>query len=288
MRSFQKFSARVQTAIDSAPFHINAFPDGTPWIEFYRVEDTYLLRFPGLADFSVSNDGTTVTGTPQPGISQATLDHLYLNQVQPLASGKQGALTYHASAVDLGPGAIAFLAPAGYGKSTLAAAFAVNGFSFITDDALVVQRNDTGWMVRPSHPSVRLWADSHAELLPTDAVKADAVGYTTKSRFLGSDALKYCDQERPLLAIYALLDNNAQTLAINPQSAAQAAITLSQHAFLLNVTDRALLSRYFDATTQLANAVPLYTLDYPRLYKTLPDLVTSLAKHGISHLEKAE
>ena len=54
-------------------------------------------------------DGGTVQGFPAPGVSSPTVEHLYLNQVQPLALGRQGKLVCHASAIESPGGALAFL-----------------------------------------------------------------------------------------------------------------------------------------------------------------------------------
>ena len=132
-------SARHQTAVGDAPFHVWAFPDGTLWTEFYRANGGYLLRFPDLADFQVSADGLSVTCLPAPEVSEATSQHLYLNQVLPLVLSKLGKLVFHASAVEVDDGAVVFAAESGRGKSTLAASFAVSGSRFLTDDGLVVE-----------------------------------------------------------------------------------------------------------------------------------------------------
>ena len=72
--------ARPQSALEEAPFHDYVFDDGTVWTEFYRLGNGYLLRFPGLADFEVSLDGTEVVSHPAVGADAATVEHLYLNQ----------------------------------------------------------------------------------------------------------------------------------------------------------------------------------------------------------------
>ena len=99
-----------QAPLASEPFHVNRLPDGTLWAEFYRVPAGYLIRFPRLADFMVPSDGSTILIYPVPGISASTVEHLYLNQVWPLAQSRAGKTVAHASAVEIGDGAIAFLA----------------------------------------------------------------------------------------------------------------------------------------------------------------------------------
>ena len=66
-----------------APFHEWALQDGTLWPLFFRTAAGYLLRFPDLADFTVSPDGREVSVYPARGVSDQTIEHLYLNQVLP-------------------------------------------------------------------------------------------------------------------------------------------------------------------------------------------------------------
>ena len=157
MVSFDLASVHPQMQLPHTPFHQWIFPDDTPWLEFFRTETGYLLRFPELADFRVSMDGLKVTCSPAPDVSEETTRHLYLNQVLPLALSKLGKLVFHASAVEVGDSAVAFVGESGRGKSTLAASFALNGFRFLTDDGMVVEANDDSYLSFPSHPSIRLW-----------------------------------------------------------------------------------------------------------------------------------
>jgi hypothetical protein len=131
--------ARPQPPPEHPPLHEWAFPDGTLWTQFYRTQTGYLLRFPDLADFEVSADGRVVEGWPAPGVTEDTAQHLYLNQVLPLALSKQGKLVFHASAVEIHGVAVAFMGASGKGKSTLAAGFASAGYRFLTDDGLMVE-----------------------------------------------------------------------------------------------------------------------------------------------------
>ncbi|MBK9199490.1 HPr kinase/phosphorylase [Candidatus Skiveiella danica] len=155
--------------LQEAPFHQWSFPDGTLWTQFSRQGDGYLLRFPDLADFEVSADGAAVLGFPAPGVTSPTVEHLYLNQVLPLALSRQGKLVLHGSAVDIGGQGVAFLGESGRGKSTLAASFASEGTRFLTDDGLLLEWVDGRCMILPSHPSIRLWKDSQDALISNSA-----------------------------------------------------------------------------------------------------------------------
>ena len=135
---------RPQVAPETKPFHEYVFDDGTVWTEFFRTGDGYLLRFPDLADFEVSADGTEVVAHPVDGTDAATIEHLYINQLVPLALSRQGHPAFHASAVTMPRGVVAFLGKSGMGKSTLAASFALRDASFLTDDSLIIEENEDG------------------------------------------------------------------------------------------------------------------------------------------------
>ena len=52
---------------------------------FYRLGESFLIRFSGLADFIVSGNADKIKATPVPGISHGLLKEAYHNLVFPLA-----------------------------------------------------------------------------------------------------------------------------------------------------------------------------------------------------------
>jgi len=261
------------------PFHQWVSPDGTLWTQFFRIDIGYMLRFPDLADFRVSADGLNVSCTPAPDVSEATTQHLYLNQVLPLALSKMGKLVFHASAVEVGDSAVVFVADSGRGKSTLAASFATNGFRFLTDDGLVVEAGGDGYLAFPSHPSIRLWQDSQEVLMPSETETAPSLDFTSKARFLAGKDVIFCDQPRSLRRVYFLGDGSAPKLIFQRMTAAEAFIEWVKHSFLLDVEEKSLLAGQFDQVTQLARQPIYYRLDYPRHFKELTQVRQAIVKH---------
>jgi len=280
MVEFTLLPTRIQTPVTIEPFHSWAFPDGTLWTAFYRTNGGYLLRFPGLADFQISADGVNVSCFPAPGVSEATSQHLYLNQVLPLMLSKLGKQVFHASAVEVAEGAIVFAAESGRGKSTLAASFSVNGFRFLTDDGLVLEPTAGGYHVLPSHPSIRLWADSEEALIAPDTKIAPALSFTSKSRFLAGDTIRFCDQPRPLRRAYFLGDGSAIQLKFERLSAAEALMEWVKHSFLLDIEEKSRLASHFDQVAKLANQPIHYRLDYPRRFEDLPHIRQAILEHA--------
>jgi len=271
---------REQRPVGSAPFHTYLLDDNTVWTEFYRLESAYLLRFPGLADFEVSLDGRTVLAHPTGEADSSTVEHLYLNQLYPLALSRQGRPAFHASVVAVPGGCLAFLGKSGAGKSTLAISFALAGDAFLTDDALVVDDTTGPVLAIPGHASLRLWQDSVEALVRPDTTRAGRICYSDKARLLAGEALPYDNTPRPLLCAYVLQDKEPADVSIRPLRGGERQMAWIQNSFLLDITDRDLLARHFDWTHRIAGKVPTFALDYERDYDLLPQVRRAILRHA--------
>lgn len=267
---------RLQASTVAKPFHSWAAPDGSVWMNFYREEDGFLLRFPGLADFHVAPDGSEAFCWCVPGIDTATHEHLFLNQVAPLMQSARGELIFHASAVECTSGAIAFFGESGRGKSTLAASFAMSGNRFLTDDGLTLAQNSEGYTVLPSHPSVRMWDDTKAALHTELMAMAAPVSYTEKARVLAGEELPHCDEPRPLIAAFFLGSGNSKDISFHQLKGADALTGWMSNMFVLDVQDQNRIRKNFQAVAGLVASIPAVALDYPRRYDALDDLRASI------------
>jgi hypothetical protein len=280
MIRYRTMAARPQSKLATTPFHYYTVDDDTVWTEFHRSGDGYLLRFPDLADFEVSADGKEVVAWPANDDDGATVEHLYINQMVPLALSRQGRPTFHASVVTVPGGVIAFLGQSGMGKSTLAASFALNGASFLSDDALLVEETESGCLVQPSHPSIRLWEDSVEQLVDASSSTSIPISYSTKARLLAGDALTYSAEPQRLLAAYVLESNDASQVAIRTLAGVDRHMAWVQNSFLLDIEDADLLKQHFDWTHRIASAIPTFALDYPRDYGILPEVRNAVQQHA--------
>lgn len=277
---FHLAEARPQQPLDQTPYQW-VFPDGAVWTGFYRRGKDFLLRFPDLADFEVSADGFGVRCWPAPGISEDSLQHLYLNQVLPLALSQRGKQVFHASAIETPVGAVAFMAESGRGKSTLAASFATSGHRFLTDDALLLEEIENGYAVLPSPPSIRLWDDSRDALISEDAQQAPAVQYTPKARILFGGSVAFCQTAQPLRRVYFLGDGCATDLTFQRMQPSQALINPVKNTFLLDIDARQTLATHFDQLTKMVAMPIFYELDYPRRYDELPRVREAILRHAM-------
>lgn len=253
MVAFTWVDARFQAPVEDSPFHTWTTAAGTAWAIFYRSGADYLLRFPGLADFQIGSNGCWVRCWSVPDVSDDTVQHLYLNQVVPLALSRQHRLVLHGSAVEIADAAVVFLGQSGAGKSTLAASFATNGYRMLSDDGVLLEYCQDAYQVRPSHPSIRLWADSQAALFGRHARLAPPVQYTDKARILADERAVFCPQARSLQRIYLLGDGTAKSPVFWPVTARDALIELVKHSFMLEVEAPEMLAFHFERLTALAN-----------------------------------
>ena len=279
---------KVQQELLSAPFHRWSSEDGSDWCFFYRFDSEYLLRFPDLADFSINSPTLDIMCSPVPGVSGAVLTQLYFNQILPLVQSHSGELVFHASAIVIDELAIAFVGVSGRGKSTLAASFSSNDYKFLTDDGLLVKRVGGVYQVNPSHPSIRLWEDSQAAILGTDAQSEAPLDYTSKLRFPASDKILHYDKPCPLHRVYFLGDSETSEITFTKLSPQEAMVELIKHSFILDVVDRKIMAKHFDAISKISSLDNFYRLDYPRNYDELANVRRIILEHaGLSNKKLA-
>jgi hypothetical protein len=279
--SYRLMPAREQAPYGGHPFHTWKGQSGGVWVAFYRTGDGYFLRFPRLADFEISAGGADALCWPTPDLPEGTREQLFLNQVLPLMLSEQGRLVFHASCVECGAGAIAFLGSTGRGKSTLAAAFAADGIRFLTDDVLVVKPDGDAYLALPSHPSIRLWSDSREALMRHASSFAPPVHYSEKSRILAAGDLLHCAEPRRLLSAYTLGMEGSGKVAFRSLRGADAVAGWLRHAFVLDVEDRTLLRKNLEDVAGLTGTVPLASVDYPRCYDELGRVRKAIVQHAV-------
>lgn len=174
------------------------------WTQVADTEDLWVGRadrwtvacLDGAADLAVSHDGTRIVVRPHDDLAGAALSHLVLDVAMPLRLAVLGRTVLHATAVALDNQAVAFTAPSGAGKSTMAVAWCARGAVLVADDCLEVRRRGDGpLMVVPSYPGSRLRPDAAARLAVGSSLADGGAG----KRFVGS--LPHATGHVPLAAV---------------------------------------------------------------------------------------
>jgi hypothetical protein len=265
-------------------FHHWRFGRQPPWLSFARVDEGYLLRFPSLADFHVSGDGAFIRACPSPALPDDTLRHLLVDQVLPLALSRRGRVLLHASAVHLrATGTVAFVGPAGRGKSTLAAALGSRGGRILCDDCLALEPCAGGAQALPAYPGLRLWPDAASRLGPAGLRDEGVAHYTAKRRVSGG-LLGFHPRPSPLRALFLISERGAEgpTVSIRRCRASAGLMGLVKYAYLLDIEDREHLARAFQALASLATSVPVLRLRLRDGHSRLADAADAIAAYAQS------
>jgi hypothetical protein len=246
---------------------------GDPALALARTAGGYLLRFPHLADFSMSADGRRVQAWPAPGVNAETVRHLLLDQALPRLLAHQGRLALHAGAARVGAQAIAWLGPTGAGKSTLAASFHSAGYPLLSDDGLLLSAAREGVQALGTYPSLRLWPAAAADLFGKAPPTAPMAHYSSKQRLLLEVDADEVDGPLPLKALFVLAPVRAMTetaVTLIPISARAACMALITNAFQLDVTDKRRAADALALAAACAARIRAFRLVFPRAFGALP------------------
>jgi hypothetical protein len=178
-------------------------------VRSYVTPQGFRLAYDDTGVFDVTGGGREIRWhrTESVDLEAGRLD--VLGRVLALALHASGWLSLHGSAVALAEGAVAFLAPKGNGKSTLAFALMRAGAARMTDDTVVIGSGSPA-IVRPGVQSVRLFRDS-ADWLSAPAPIAGTSDIKATFGQLSEDARRLT--RAPLAALYLLESVPAGTIA---------------------------------------------------------------------------
>lgn len=161
----------------------------------------------GRLDFRIDSEGTRIAATWTLSVIEE-VTALLLGPILGCVLRLRGVLCLHACAVKVGGRAIVMVGDSGMGKSTLAAAFARQGYPVLCDDIAALDDRDRHWSVLPGYPRLRLWPEAVQALYGSENDLARIFSFTRK-RFMdltadGGAGWRFHDQPLPLAALYVL------------------------------------------------------------------------------------
>lgn len=235
------------------------------------------IRYTGIVDFLICDDGARVEAHPVPGASREAVTYLYRNQVVPLQGSLCGEIVLHGSAVSSSAGALLFLAPSGFGKSTLVAYLSLQGYPLLADDAVRLQREEGCTTLQPGSPSVRLWGDSLQALdLAGGHCTQPGAEYTDKYCVEARNGTQACQHAQPLGGIFLLGELCVEKPQLEAASGSDTLVQLVQQCFALPAMSVKRKSRNLIKLAELLDGVPVWHLDYPHSYEALPAIAALL------------
>jgi hypothetical protein len=253
-------------------------PDGTLWSTYASAPDgTYLLRYDAVGvEVGIDPATRSVELVGPADLAETTRGHLVIDQVVPHLAALDGGLVLHASAVEVSGQALAFVAPSGFGKSSLAAAFVQRGAPLLSDDYLLLERDGPRYLAASAYPGLRLWTDS-ADHFGGGAVGLPEVAHYTDKRRLAveGEALPAL----PLGAIVALgrpPRPDQPPCAIGRIRGGDAFISVFQQIFRVDRAGRALQQSELQRVSDLVEAVPVLLIQHRRDYALLPEVLATI------------
>lgn len=240
--------------------------DGVPLLSILRTPAGIVVRYIDGEVYLFESDAITVYSAE--GGRYALMQSRLLSIVMSYWLELRGVTMLHASAAKVGPGAVAFVADSGTGKSTMAAHLTASGAELLADDLLACGASGTGVTVWPSFPSLRLWPHQAQHFFgSTDGMEV-ATPLETKLRLdVGPGGYgRFCADAQPLLGIYVLkrVEDAESDVEIVPiGTAAEKVRSLAQHSFVRRLVSASGMSATrFGVLAGLVERVPVYHLVY--------------------------
>lgn len=239
-----------------------------------KCRDEFVLRFPDVADFFVSDDGRSVGIVAKPGCSPDTVRHLLLDQALPRLLAHRGRLVLHAGASDLVGDAVAFVGESGRGKSTLVASLSDAGHPALSDDALIVTPEPDGCTCLALYPALRLWPDSMAGLALGTNGDQPTGGNSSKRRLPIPKGTAGAPIK--LSALFILKEGpgggSVPRITATPLSRREACVALLRASFQLDIGNPATAAKTLEQAALVARRLPIFGLSYSREYPLLPEV----------------
>ncbi len=242
------------------------------------------LVYDDTGSFDISADGTHIDWAQPADPDLTSVRKDVLGRVLAICLHQQGVVALHGSAVQVSDVAIAFLAPKFHGKSTTAATLVESGAKLLADDIVAVSTGNRP-VVLPSVPFVQLWKDSAARVATGSvSVQGNETGRKLQRRWGGSQ--QNADAAAPLDAVYLLapvLPDAATGIRRIRLSGVEGALALLGQAKVANLLGVERRADLLQATSELADRIPVYRLEVPRDFERLPELTAALWQWHAPH-----
>jgi hypothetical protein len=261
---------------------------GIPILRIWKIGGGNFSRlaYSDGTQFWLDRDGTELWGTWPGNVTIEDAATYLLGPVLGRVLRLRGVTCLHASAVAFDEQAVAFVGPAGAGKSTTAAALALHGHAILSDDVVTLAELDGSFYVHPAYPYLSLWPESVQSIYGSaDALPRFSANYDKRCLSLGKQKLRFQEHPLPLAAIYILGERRGDPApAIEEVRPQQAFLSLVANTFGTNVVDGSMRAKEFETLGRLVPRVTIRQLCPHQDLDRLPELCQRICDdlHGIS------
>jgi hypothetical protein len=220
-------------AIGPVPAHLD---DATRRGVLWEAEPgRFLLRVPGVARY-LASDGRALTIEPALGADVREINRFALSTPLAALSLQRGLPTLHAATV-VGPaGAVVLCGDSAAGKSTLAAALTLRGWSLLADDLTPIAISEDGaCLAQPTASHLTLWPDA------LKALRIDSPDRRIGPTRWSPDDLSV--GAAPIVAVWILRAETAVELRAEEVRGADTFLAVSEAAYNSKITTALLAPR---------------------------------------------
>jgi HPr Serine kinase C-terminal domain len=242
----------------AAPLPPRVFERSTV-IETLVAPNEWRLTYGDVGVMTV-RDGRRIELAPVHDASRRTVRLALLGQGMAVLLHQRGFLVWHASAVEIGGQAVAFLGDSGSGKSTLAAALHTRGHRLVADDVVAVRIGPQGPEVYAGFPQLKLWPDALGALgLDAGALRRVEPGLEKRAhRIDGGFA------ERAVLPLAQVhIVDEGPTVELAPVRPHEAFLALVRFAYGIQRLEGVTGLEHFRARSEIVRRTPVYRLSRP-------------------------
>ncbi len=228
-------------------------------------EEFFELAYSDGTRFVVDRAAQQIWGTSRPPLTIEDLATYLLGPVMGFVLRRRGVLSLHASAVCIDGQAVVLCGESESGKSTTAAALALQGIPVLCEDIAALTKEVDGLQVESGYPRICLWPDAVRDLYGT----ADALPLLTPTW-----------EKR-----YLPLDGGGAKFVAQDLSARESLLELVQNSYMNWLLNRTQRGAEFDLLSRLVTQVPVRRIvphtDTARI-GALCDLIISDAERVIA------
>lgn len=226
----------------------------------YGQGEGFELAYSDETRFVVDGAAQHIWGTCRPPVTPEEREVYLLGPVMGFLFRRRQMTCLHSSAVELRGRAICFCGEAGFGKSTTAAALALNGVPVVAEDIVVLEEMPDRFQAVPGYPRVCLWPESVQMLLGReDALPLIAEGWEKRYLPLDGKRAKFATGKLPLGAVYLFADRADDPGAprIEKLSPREGLLQLVQNTYMNWLLSREQRAAEFKTLCRLVQQVPV-------------------------------
>lgn len=252
---------------------------GVGYVYFRRPDGQYVLRYQDLCDFIASPELDHVEVRIKPGEDDGIVSVLLSGSVLSFILIMRGEPVLHASAVDVGGRAVAFVGASGMGKSTMATLLCAAGATLITDDVLRLkfdrdQSESPTCYLGPTELRLRKAADELTEMFLEEPARR-----TTGDEREAIRVRAAAQEHLPLTALVVPMpQRETSELVLEELPKKDAILALVSFPRIVGWQDSAALDKEFQHAAAIADIVPVFRAHVPWGPPFQADLATQILK----------